>query len=283
MSNKPGDFLTADNINVLWDVIESENSVPKESLKQISELFNSNIQGFYNAEKSRGTNLFEMNKKYIMLILNYVKNSRNKIVIHDPPNPEKKSAITFEEIHEDRRSQFDKDYSKIQDNFNSVMTPPTPQKPNFGDIKDIPINEMETAIQKMTEQRKYDIEQINKNYKPPTSWLPNHIKIHNDEPKDKPQVIDLVKRNNERHISWSDDAEMNIFSKLKHLPKASEFEPMLEPRLDPVLDSEKSTIYDIRGQMKLMDDKLEMLNKKIDGFFDMLKTTQKTTQEIQTD
>jgi hypothetical protein len=276
MFNKPDDFLTKDNINVLWDVIVSEESVPKESLKQISELFNSNIQGFYNAEKSRGTSLFEMNKKYIMLILNYVKNTRSKIVINDN---ERKPAITFEEIHEDRRSQFDKDYSKIQDNFNSVMTPPTPPKPNFGDIKDEPINEMESAVQKMTEQRKYDIEQINKNYKPPTAWLPNHIKIHNEEPKEKPKVIDLVKRN-ERHISWSDDTEMNIFSKLKHV---KEFEPVLETRLDHVLDSEKSTIYDIRGQMKLMDDKLEMLNKKIDGFFDMLKTTQKTTQEIQTD
>ena len=94
MSNKPGDFLTTNNINVLWDVIESENSVPKESLKQISELFNSNIQGFYNSEKVHGTSLFEMNKKYIMLILNYVKNTRSKIVIHEPPSPEKKSAIT---------------------------------------------------------------------------------------------------------------------------------------------------------------------------------------------
>ena len=259
MSNKPGDFLTTNNINVLWDVIESEKSVPKESLKQISELFNSNIQGFYNSEKVHGTSLFEMNKKYIMLILNYVKNSRNKIVIHDN---DKKPAITFEEIKEDRRSQFDKDYSKIQDNFNSVMAPPTPPKPNFGDIKDSPINEMETAIQKMTEQRKYDIDQINKNYKPPTAWLPNHIKIHNDEPKEKPQVIDLVKRNNERHITWSDDAEMNIFSKLKQV---KEFEPILD------IESEKSTIYDIRGQMKLMDDKLEMLNKKIDSLFDTLK------------
>jgi len=257
MSNKPGDFLTKNNINVLWDVIL--DSVPKNSLNQIFELFNSNIQGFYNSEKSQGTtSLIEMNKKYIMLILNYIEknnNTRNKIVIHDN---EKKSAITFEEIKEDRRSQFDKDYSKIQDNFNSVMVPPTPPKPNFGDIKDSPINEMESAIQKMTEQRKYDIDQINKNYKPPTAWLPNHIKIHNDEPKEKPQVIDLVKRNNERHITWSDDAEMNIFSKLK---KVTELEP-----------EDSTTINDIKYQIKIMDNKLEMLNQKIDSLFDIMKT-----------
>jgi hypothetical protein len=251
MSNNTGDFLTTNNKNVLWDVIL--DSVPKNSLTQISVLFNDNIQGFYNSEKSRGTtSLIEMNKKYIMLILNYIKNPRNKIVIHDN---EKKTAITVEEIKEDRRSQFDKDYSKIQDNFNSVMVPPTPPKPNFGDIKDSPINEMESAIQKMTEQRNYDIEQINKNYKPPTAWLPNHIKIHNDEPKEKPQVIDLIKRNNERHITWSDDAEMNIFSKLK---KVTELEP--------------EDLDNIKHQIKMMNNKLEILTQKIDSLFDILKT-----------
>jgi hypothetical protein len=204
-------FLSTDNIRLLWDVIVDEGHITRESMQYVSELFNNNINGFYNVEKTKCKTIVEMNKKYIMLILNHVRKPRanqnlnrndslNKIVIHEPAE---RMAITFEEIQEDRRSQFDKDYSKLQDNFNSAMAPNPPPTPNFGDIKDTPMNEMELALKKITEQRNYDIDQINKNHEP------------------------------KRSVSWSNTTEVNLFDKLKPIvPDIAEQVALLDSKIE---------------------------------------------------
>jgi hypothetical protein len=80
--------------------------------------------------------------------------------------PKKKPEVTedkyytHEDIQNDKRSQFDKELNIKKNEFTSAVTLKIPPVPKFSDTKDEPIVEMEEALRKMAEQRKYDIDQI---------------------------------------------------------------------------------------------------------------------------
>jgi hypothetical protein len=168
-------FLNKDNVKILWDVISDEDIIKNQSLdfkENMFNLFTSNIRGFYDVESKKSNNLVELNKKYIMLVLNHsnkvIKNSMSteikKIKISNETPNNVNELITYEEIQNDRRSQFDKDLNKRQEEFTSAMSLPVPPVPKFTDsLDDGPISEMEKAIQEITAQRNYDVEQINRN------------------------------------------------------------------------------------------------------------------------
>jgi hypothetical protein len=185
MSNS--NFLHNDNVKLLWDVISDEDIIKNQSLEfqeNMLSLFTSNIKGFYNLESKNSLSLVDLNKKYILLVLN----NANKVIKNNLPTitPEYKkikildeipkatnSLITYEEIQNDRRSQFENDLNKRQEEFVNSMTLPVPPVPKFNDgLADEPISEMEKAIQEITAQRNYDVEQINKN---------NNISITNSD------------------------------------------------------------------------------------------------------
>ena len=168
-------FLNKENVKILWDVISDEDIIKNQSgefKENIFNLFTSNIKGFYDVESKKATNLVELNKKYIMLVLNHsnkvIKNSISteikKIKISNETPNNVNELITYEEIQNDRRSQFDKDLNKRQEEFTNSMSLPVPPVPKFTDsLDDGPISEMEKAIQEITAQRNYDVEQINRN------------------------------------------------------------------------------------------------------------------------
>ena len=172
-------FLNNENVKVLWDVIIDEDIIKRQSREyqeNILNLFRSNIKGFYDVESQKTTSLVDMNKKYILLILNHAnkqiaqnaqiaKPEYRKIKILDEL-PEKKAneLITYEEIHNDKRSQFDKDLNKRQEEFTNAMSLQVPPVPKFTDnLEDGPIAEIEKAIKELTSQRNYDVEQISRN------------------------------------------------------------------------------------------------------------------------
>lgn len=186
MSNT--DFFRNDNIEMLWDIIIDEEIFKNKSPQiqtEIKTTFLNNIEGFYKTEKLNTKNLIDLNKKYILMILNYIKNSfsqqkqniipqNNKIKIYDELLDNKKALITFEDIQNDRTTQFEKDLNKHKEDFNDSMSLNIPPVPNFADnSKDLPINEMEKMIKEMTDKRNYDTEQINRNINVENvdSWL----------------------------------------------------------------------------------------------------------------
>jgi len=166
-------FNKKENIQMLWDVISDEEVfkfLSPDIQSKIYSLFINNIQGFFEVERTKpGNTLVEMNKKYILLILNHIRKTYpyqpSKIKIHnDPPL---KELITYEEIQNDRKSQFDKDFTKKQEEFEDFMTLKTPPVPEFSDPvgkTDKPIKEMDKIIKDMLAQRNYEVELINKNY-----------------------------------------------------------------------------------------------------------------------
>jgi hypothetical protein len=179
MSTDVQDFIKKDNIDTIWEVIIDSDIfkfLTRDIQVNILKLFNQNIKGFFEVERTKTTNLIEMNKKYILLILNYIKknyphNMPNKIKIYN--EFETKEPITYEEIQNEKKTQFESDFMKRQQEFTNAMTLAVPETPEFKDkYIDEPINEMEKIIKEMTAKRNYDVEQINRSYqKDSDQWL----------------------------------------------------------------------------------------------------------------
>ena len=193
-------FLNNENVKVLWDVIIDEDIIKRQSREfheNILNLFRSNLKGFYDVESTKTTSLVDMNKKYILLILNYAnkqikqntKPEYKKIKILDEiPQKKVNELITYEEIQNDKRSQFDKDLNRRQEEFTNAMALPVPPVPKFNDkLEEGPITEIEKAIKELTSQRNYDVEQINRNNNNnlnsnTDNWLkPQETSVKNDK------------------------------------------------------------------------------------------------------
>jgi hypothetical protein len=229
-------FLEQDNLQMLWEVLIDEPLIKKMcntevKLNELVRIFESNVSEFFMVEKNNCNNLIELNKKYILLIINYVmkitntnniqnQNAQNqfrKIKIH--PEEAVKQPITFEDIQNDRMSLFEKELTKKQDEFANAMSLQVPPVPKFSDTLDEPISEIELEIKRIQEQRNYDIEIINNTNKNTNgnlsldeNWLkPQETSIKNEK---------LVKLNT-KHITWEDEVEeneaTNIFGKLKKI------------------------------------------------------------------
>jgi hypothetical protein len=202
-------FLEKDNVSTLWDVISDEDIfklLSSDIKTKILHLFTNNIKGFYEIERTKNANLVNLNKKYILLILNYIKQNCNKqncninkIKISDEPLV--KEMITYEEIKTDRKSKFDIDLTKRQEEFTDTMTLKIPNVPDFADkYEDKPITEIDKIIKEMTVKRNYEIEQINRNYSSntPNNWL----KSQNTSNKN----IHLMDENHhKKSVSWEDN------------------------------------------------------------------------------
>jgi hypothetical protein len=174
-------FLDKENLNTLWDVISDEEIfkfLTRDIQSKIASLFLSNVKGFFEIERTKNNNLVDLNKKYILLILNYIKQTYpyrpNKIKIYDELPT--KENITAEEIQNERKSQFERDLYEKQQDFENSINVKVPPVPEFADkYEDTPISEMDKIIREMTAKRNYDVEQINRNnnsdLNQTTSWL----------------------------------------------------------------------------------------------------------------
>lgn len=254
-------FNTTDNIKMIWDVISDEDIftfLTPDIQGKVYNLFLNNIQGFFEVEGKKTNLLVELNKKYIVLVLNHIKKTYpyqpNKIKIFNE-QPQTKELITFEEIQNDRKSQFEKDFNRRQEEFDDSMTLKAPSLPEFSDKEsDKPIKEMDKILKEMQAQRNYEVNQINRTYttsnhvdnwlKPQETSLKTEKFENNTEKLEEPQnqsrfkflndlnEIDtsLSPTNSKKNVTFSntdivttfqepDEEDNNIFSKLKKVEK----------------------------------------------------------------
>ena len=295
-------FLKKENISMLWDVISDEqifNFLPRDSQSQVLQLFSSNIKGFFELEKTKNSNLIDINKKYILLILNHIKknftqNVHTKIkILNDSPV---KELITYEEIQNDRQSEFEKNLTKRKEEFTESMSLNVPDVPDFSDkTKDHPIGEMDKIIKEMTEKRNYEVEQINYSYKSDINNVNNWLKpqetsikteklIQEENFKNNSRVKNLEKQENnllKKNVTWGinkefklassnleniDEIEANIFSKLKKVSKKEE-----------IIDNIKLTIEENTNEntnenkIIYLENEIKSINKKIDIIIELLQ------------
>ena len=211
------EFTQNDNIRMLWDVISDEDIfrfLTIDIQEKIHQLFINNIQGFFESERTKKNSLVDLNKKYIILILNYIKKiypyQPNKIKIYnEQPIKEK---ITYEEIQNDRKGQIEKEYTKRQEEFEDSMTIKAPPVPEFSDKKrDQPIKEIDKMVKEMLLQRNYEVEQINRSYNSSNN-VNNWIKSQETSLKSK-KINGINEMNEINGINGiNDNSELNELS-----------------------------------------------------------------------
>lgn len=201
-------FTQQENVSMLWEVISDEEVfrfLSRDLQNTVYQLFLNNIQGFYQAEKAKTQTLVDMNKKYVLLILNHIKQhygvQPNKITIYKEPV---KESITFEEIQQQRLSKFEQDLHDRRENFDQFMNVKPPPVPDFKDtnVNEGPIKEMDKMLKEIQSQRNYDIEQINQVYNTSSevnNWL-------------KPQETSL--KPNKQMDSYSNPDSLNPIKKI---------------------------------------------------------------------
>jgi hypothetical protein len=301
MSNS--DFLKNTNVNMLWDVISDEEIfqvLSRESQSEISQIFIKNINGFFEIERKKTQNLVEINKKYIILILNHIKTNYpkkvyNKIKIFNEAPV--KELITYEEIQNEKKSQFDKDYERMQEEFTNSVTLKVPEVPEFADkYEDKPISEMDKIIKEMTAKRNYEVEQINRNYQvdvnSTNNWLkPQETSIKTEklnpnqsqEPAQnqnysKSKYINTFENleiPNKKNVSWGDNNEIisndedneletNIFKKLKKVDK-----PELQNNISLTIkeNTNEDRILNVETEIKIINNKLDMVINLLNSKF----------------
>ena len=281
-------FLHKENLNTLWDVISDEDIfkfLSRDIQGKIAELFTNNVKGFFEIEKIKTSSLVDINKKFIMLILNHIKKNYtqqmpNKIKILDETPV--KEIITSEEIHNERKSQFDKDLNKRQEEFENIMTVKAPPVPNFLDkYEDKPIGEMDKIIKEMTSKRNYDVEQITKNSVIDDNWLkPQETSIKSEKITKQPQQINenrfkYLNADNQqqsptkKNVTWGNNTEQsdseieeNIFKKLKKIKQPEmEFESNISLSFEEINDnvSNEDKIRELQSEVKQLNSKLDMI------------------------
>lgn len=294
------EFNQKGNVQILWDLISEEEIfkfLTPNIQNNIYSIFLNNLQDFFVAER-KNNSLVDLNKKYILLVLNYIKKNYmiqpSKITIHNEPPA--KELITYEEIHNDKKSQFEKDLTKRQEEFEESMNLKTPPLPEFADKdRDKPIKEIDKILKEMQAQRNYEVEQINRTYNSSTqvdNWLkPQETslkieKLVNPELKleetqsSRFKHINSLDQNNslnsqKKNVSFSNDNQVNLFndnelddeednnilSKFKKIKKEENITLQInEPKIneDRISKIEKNiTILDEK-----MDKIIEILNRR---------------------
>ena len=263
-------FLNNENVKVLWDVVIDEDIIkrqPREFQENILNLFRTNLKGFYDTESKKTTNLVDMNKKYILLILNHankqiaqiaqnVKPEYKKIKILDElPQKKVNELITYEEIQNDKRSQFEKDLNRRQEEFTNSMALSVPPVPKFTDDKldDGPITEIEKAIKELTSQRNYDVEQISKNNNNnlnsnTDNWLKSQeTSLKND--KMNPQLSNINGQNGNTNVNTNVNN-----SRLKYLKIDNNLEnenQIISLEREKQMSPKKNVTWDLTNEVKL--------------------------------
>jgi hypothetical protein len=291
-------FIQKDNVAMLWEVISDEEIfkfLTRDVQAKVYQLFLNNIQGFFDNEKMTNS-LVDINKKYILLILNHIKRNfniqPNKITIHQEPV---KESITYEEIQNDRRSKFDRDFNRRQEEFEDSMTIKAPPVPEFADKEtDRPIKEMDKILKEMQSQRNYEIEQINRNQNSAVqvdNWLKpqeTSLKTEKFTPVEQNQTYSRFKFldqesqegvKDKKNVSFSnineiqtfnieDEEDDNIFSKLKKVSNKQTENIKLEINEPSIVESkfvDDDRIAKLEREVKIMNNKmdkiLELLSK----------------------
>lgn len=205
-------FLTRQNVDLLWEVITEEDIIKdqdKTTLDELRNLFASNLKPFYEARKNDLNNLMDMNRTYIGLLQSHVRRMYRL-------TPTRKGA-----------NQFERDLSMKQNEFSSAMSKPVPPTPNFSDaaIETPPMSEIEIELKRMQQQRNYDIEQVSKNYNTNSSYITNtNNNMSNGSNNNSKAILPTNATINSNTNSWLTPKETSLKSEKIHYLKISDKE-----------------------------------------------------------
>jgi len=165
------DFITTENIEMLWEIILDDIKERVKSQEQSSHargFFINQARTFFEREKTVKQNLMQMNKKFIGEIMTSFKQSQQSQQQFQPQkiniSNKEPTNFTIQELHSERLSAFEKSLSEKKNDFMSAMSVPIPEAPKFSDAElDKPIGSaMDELIARTLAQRNFEIENIHK-------------------------------------------------------------------------------------------------------------------------
>jgi hypothetical protein len=258
--------------------------VSREKIVEFRNYFIVQIKEFHNATAKLNIPLVQLNKQFIT----------NFMMVLQPQSPvlptENKQLYTSQEIQAERKSQFENDLTRKQNEFTRAMTVPVPEIPKFGEDLDKPIGSaMDELIAKTLAERNYEIQQIQRQMPgppPPSQQTPQtqqqikYIKIGEElkgpvmTPIDVNDVFGKIPEKTMgsiKNVSWgeNDYQEYNpsqqqpqeetgfnhLFSKLKKMETKT-------PEQQDIQDL-KISVSEIQKQMASIHEKIEILLNRI--------------------
>lgn len=287
------DFLTKQNVSLLWEVImdnEIMKNKPQNEISQIIDIFNVNLKKFHDS--TNNNNLTDLNKNYITVMMNFI--NKNFAKPSSSFSNQKKPLVTYEEIQNDRLSKFEKDYNSRQQEFTSAMALPVPPTPDFSDKKDEPLSEIEVEVKRYMAQRNYDVEQLSKSLnnnndsQQASSWLkPQETSLKADKQLStvNPAInnpIKYIKIDNETNISKNviQNDVIDLTTKKKTISWATNLEG--EKEYENQNEKEEQTTFDIFSKLKTipspnktdeigeLKEEIRILHEKLDTILNLL-------------
>lgn len=281
------EFLSDTNVQILWEVLIDENTILKD--RRTQETFVKTLPEFYEREKSKPqTTLIGLNKQFISLMLNLLRQAAPPTQVARTIPPAKKILITQEELQNDRAANFEQELNRKQQEFTSAMAVPVPTTPVFTDnTKDVPLTEMNMIIQRTIAERNLELDKFYKsaNKGDAENWLKSApTSIKEEKAVQKANVMKTIKiekndmnisllteelndpSSSSKQISWGDNTTIelsepnqmqtndSIFSKLKKTPAP----PPPTPTTAPTMDIQ--SLYDY-------------VNKRFDQLEDLIRNT----------
>lgn len=174
------DFITSENIEMLWEIILDDIKDRLQTQEQISSargFFINKAKTFFEREKTVKQNLMQMNKNFISQIMTNFKSVKMQQNQPQKINISNKELINFtiEDLHSERLTAFEKSLEEKKNDFMSAMSVPVPEAPKFSDADlDKPIGSaMDELIARTLAQRNFEIENIHKgaNKEDVVKWL----------------------------------------------------------------------------------------------------------------
>jgi hypothetical protein len=299
------EFITSENVELLWEIIMEEDIVkviPKNRLNEFRQFYIGQVKQYSEYVVGRNTNipLVKINQDFITGFIKKIQPAPQQQ--QQQSQPKTKELYTAEEIQTDKRSQFESELTRKQNEFKNAMTVPVPEIPKFGDQLDKPIGSaMDELIAKTLAERNYDVQMIQKQnangvanveqflksqetsvksakpgYNPTPSVTQQqenqikYIKIGDDIDDNTlktTNVIDLsspkLERPDKKNVSWGNNEYQEYAEQ-----NSTEIQNTLFSKLKYIapnnneVDGLKSEINELKSQITILNDKFDRLLSK---------------------
>lgn len=305
-------FLRKDNVTMLWEVVNDESIfkfLPPEQQRSVHQTFLTNLEGFCEAEvRAAGgphaISVLDMNKKYIMLLLNHVRSLKtpNRIRIQ-PPQPSSspeppptlqppQESVLAAQVQQQRKQKMDLEYLRAKQNFDDLVQVKAPPPPNFqDDLQLSPIGSNE--LEEYARLRDQDMQQFYSAAPPPPSsgqpssseWLtPTETSIKAEKKSVSFSDPPPLKLKPKRGQEGGDDAgatalsfpqydvyeapatnlQLTFEEKEKQMPLANQFLP--EANNSNTNTSESSVLDELRNEIRTIHSQLRDIQHILSKF-----------------
>jgi len=298
------EFIASENVELLWEIIMEEDIVkviPKNRINEFRQFYIGQVKQYSEYVVGRNPNipLVKINQDFITGFIKKIQPSPPQQ--QQQSQPKTKELYTAEEIQTDKRSQFESELTRKQNEFKNAMTVPVPEIPKFGDQLDKPIGSaMDELIAKTLAERNYDVQMIQKQnangianveqflkgqetsvkaakpgYNPPTNAQQEnqikYIKIGDDIDDNTlktTNVIDLsspkLERPDRKNVSWGNNEYQEYTQQNSVESQNTLFSKLkyIAPNNNEV-EGLKSEINNLKTQISMLNDKFDKLISKL--------------------